>query len=70
MVVTDILNSHQNRSKNKLVGENGVTRVHGNARSGLWTPDLRRIFCFSLCKIKGIGSLGNRTTATCHTRAT
>ena len=27
MVVTDILNSHQNRSKNKLVGENGVTRV-------------------------------------------
>ena len=30
MVVTDILNSHQNRSKNKLVGENGVTRVHGN----------------------------------------
>ena len=30
MLVTDILNSHQNRSKNKLVGENGVTRVQGN----------------------------------------
>ena len=39
------------------------------ARSGLWTPDLRRIFCFSLCKIKRIGSLVDSTTATCHTRA-
>ena len=26
----DILNSHQNRSKNKLVIENAATRVHGN----------------------------------------
>ena len=25
----DILNSRQNRSKNKLVGENAVTSVHG-----------------------------------------
>ena len=26
----DILNSRQNRSKNKLVSENTVTRAHGN----------------------------------------
>ena len=26
----DILNSRQNRSKNKLVSENAATRVHGN----------------------------------------
>ena len=28
--LTDILNSHQNSSKNKLVSEDAVTRVHGS----------------------------------------
>ena len=35
----DILNSRQNRPKNKLVRENAVARVHGICSLRLWAPD-------------------------------
>ena len=37
----DIQNSRQNRSKNKLVRKNAVTRAYMEVtRSGLWAPGL------------------------------
>ena len=36
--LTDIVNSRQNSSKNKLVSEDAVTRVHGSCSLRLWAP--------------------------------